>query len=62
MVYDFVPKDMELNLLPVNPLSSANFIRPAMGSEPAERIKSKGVVALESLEGEEKEKVRRETR
>ena len=51
---------MELNLLPVNPLSSANFINPAIGSEPAERMKRRGVVALESLQiKESEEKIKR---
>ena len=47
-------------MLPVNPLSSANFINPAIGSEPAERMKRRGVVALESLQiKESEEKIKR---
>lgn len=42
------PKEMELNLFPENPLSSANFRRAMVGSAPGERIKIRGAQQLES--------------
>ena len=43
------PREMELNLFPEKPLSSANLRRLMVGSAPGDRMKMRGVQLLESL-------------
>lgn len=43
------PREMELNLFPPNPLSSANLSKLMVGSAPGDRMNMSGVHGLESL-------------